>query len=181
MAESFTKADVERVVADALKLQSAKHDEAIQELRRAAAKTEAQKAAESALAEDTAKRVALREKALEYQGAKPTLKYIVGPAKAYNNGQILEPGQIATKKNVSHPGSPPSPLTAEYNEKLAAFNRALPSIDWSPLNPGAPKVVAAPEKDGPRTAAEMNKIDAERGKTGVHAPKKGSRPSDTEV
>ncbi len=162
MAESFTKADVERLVADALKLAQAEHlKAAIEELKRTAAKTEAQKDAEAKRDAHRAKQVAMRDEARRIQGADArTLKYVVGPGQAYSGGQHYKPGEIISKLNSDDP-------------------KDLPSLDYAVYNSGAPK--PAPEKRGPISAAEMNKLDAERPKHGVQAPKKSGRPSDTEV
>jgi hypothetical protein len=182
MAETFTKADVERLVADALKLQSAKHDEALEQLKTAAAKTESQKAHEGAMTAHRSKQASIRATALEAQGAGVrVLKYVVGPSGAYSNGQILKPGDIAEKPNLSEVTDPGAGATAEQAEAYATYLRSLPSIEWEAVDKRAPKADATPEKRGALTAAEMNKLDAERPKHGVQAAKKGSRPSDTEV
>lgn len=161
MAETFTKEDVERLVADALKLAQAEHLKAVEELKRTAAKTEEQKAAEANRDARHAKQRALRDEARKLQGADArTLKYVVGPGQAYSNGQHYRPGDIIEKPNSDDP-------------------KDLPSLDYRVYDRGAPK--PPPEKKGVLTASEMNKADAERPKFGVQAAKKGSRPSDTEV
>jgi len=148
----------------------------LEKLKNLQFKTEEQKRHEAAMAEHRAQQQATRKKALEAQGANAsTLKYVVGPSGAYNNGQTLKHGQIATKKNVAEPG-----LGAPAKE-VAEFLASLPSIEWSAYDPRAPKPEPVPEKKGPLTAAEMNKADAERPKHGVMAPKKSGRPSDNEV
>lgn len=180
MADTFTKADVERLVAESLKLQQAEHLKAIEELKRTAAKTEAQKAAEAQLAGRRGKQLALRNEARRIQGADArALRYVVGPGQAYSNGRHYKPGEIIDKPNLSEV-TDPGPLGTDAEQKaFQAYVQSLPSIDYAVYDRGAP--AAPPEKKGPISAAEMNKLDAERPKHGVVAPKKGSRPSDTEV
>jgi hypothetical protein len=161
MAETFTKADVERLVADAIKLAQSEHAKQVEELKRASAKTESQKEHENNRDAHRAKQAAMRAKARELQGANARmLKYVVGPGQAYCAGRHYKPGEIIEKLNNDDPLN-------------------LPALDYAVYDSGAPK--PPPEKKGPLTSAEMNKADAERPKHGVVAAKKGSRPSDIEV
>lgn len=170
MAETVSKAEFDALKAKLDKLEGLQ------------LKTDEEKKSAAALAKLRGAQLATHAKAREAQGTDArVLKYVVGPSGAYNNGSILKPGEIATKPNLSPVSEPPADAPAADVEKYEAFQRSLPSIEWAALDKRAPKTEPPPEKRGPLTAAEMNKIDAERPKHGVQATKKGSRPSDTEV
>lgn len=154
---------VAAAVAEASKQLQAEHLKAIEVLKAAASKSAEQQRAEEDCARARAKQRSLREAALEVAKAtnSPHLTYVTGPSGHYGNGRHYGPYVKVTKPMEDDP-------------------KHLPSIEWTVFDPRAPKVEVQ-EKKGPITAAEMNKLDAERPKTGVQAPKKGGRPSDTEV
>ncbi len=162
MADTMTKVEVEALVERALAKQAAAHQAELETLRNASLKTDLQKQGEAQMLAHRAKQAELLKKAIEVQGAGPTLKYVVGPSGAYHSGQILKPGDIAT-------------CSSEDNPKF------LPSAEWEVYDKGGKAKAAPIDKKAPMTASEMNKADAERPKHGALASKKGHRPSDTEV
>lgn len=144
---------------DELKSALAEKDAKIAQLLTFSLKTDAQKAAEAAMAADAKKRAETKAAAIKVAGPGATvLRYVVGNRGYYREGQLYKPGEVIEQ-----------PVSDDV--------RFDPGLDWKAWEPSTRREQA---KSNVTTFSQIAAAENAKPKTGPLAPAKG-RPQDQEV